>query len=221
MISWDSNCLFESMRICKTHYFFSNVQDMGYLEIICSEIERRKESFLKECETLLPTLNDEFGLEVTIEKIRSELDSFLKNKCPISSEGIGHIKDDVRKEIIALKGIKIGEGDFEIICHSRIKKPTVVTHDENLFSLLINYTKTIFLIEFIMENKENLSDVKGGCLKYLWYGCLKRYDLDLKGLRNHFGSIAGNNLHLRRLQIFDFLDEMLPLQNKTIIPSEF
>ena len=221
MISWDANCLFESMRIGKTSYFFTNVEEMIYLEKVFGEVERRQNDFIEECKVLLPKLKEEFELDMSIEQIKTELSEFLKNKCPLSSEDIKDKIEEVRKELIALKGIKVGEGDFEIICHSRIKNPTVITHDENLFSLLINHAKTLFLIEFIIENKEKLPNVQAQCIKYLWYGCLKRYDLALKELRTKFGVIAGNNLYVRRVRILNYLEDVLPLQNKTIIPTQF
>ena len=133
MISWDTNCLFESMRIGKTSYFFANVKDMICLEKVCEEIEDGKDKFLKECEEILPKLNEEYGLDISISQIKIELENFLKNNTPFTNEQIKKIKEEVIKEICQLKGIKIGKGDLEVISHSRIERLTVVTHDENLF----------------------------------------------------------------------------------------
>jgi hypothetical protein len=197
------------------------VEEMVYLETVCNEVENKREQFLEECKHSLPELKEKFGLTSTLEEIRAELANFLKNKCPFSNVEIKNKKKEVRKEIIQLKHIKIGDGDFEIICQSRLHNLTVITHDENLFSLLINHAKTLFLIEFIIENKDKLSDIEPQSVSYLWYGCLPRYNLALNELRQKFGIIAGNNLHLRRLRILNYLEDVLPLQNKTIIPTTF
>jgi len=220
MISWDTNCLFESMKIGKTSHFFEKVSDMVYLEKVCEEIESNKERFLRECkETYIPLLKEEYDFDIDLETIKKEIDRFIQNKCPVSLKERGELKKELLKKLASLKGVKIGKGDFEILCHSKTGEHTVITHDENLFSLLINESKTLFLIEFIMHHKESLNEFNNGALKYLYYHCLKRYDFSLNQLKQKFGHIAGLHLYSRKNKILEFLDMIHPLQNRAIIPT--
>jgi hypothetical protein len=206
------------MRIGKTDSFFEKIQGMGCMEEVYNEV-KTNEHFLDECKDILHTLRDEYKLNVDLNSIQNQRDYFLNNITPVSNKDLIKIKKEWRDELIKLN-IKIGKGDLDILAYCKKENSTVITHDETLFSLLADEAKTLFLIEFIMEDIDNLDDIGIGELNYLYYHCLARYDLSLKELREKLG-IAGNKIFIRKNKILKFLNNKHPFQNVAITSKSF
>jgi hypothetical protein len=209
------------MYIGKHQTLFERIPDMVFMEEVYNEIRLGKDKFLHDFRQKHYSVVKEYDIMVDSESLEKQINIFLAEGNFLPNKQLATIKKDIR---LALKS-QIGSGDLDILaqCEDNLKSGDdtiiVVTHDAELHFLLMNKShKTLFLLEFIIENFDKFSDFDIGILDYLNHYCLSKYPLDLKQLRTTFGD-AASSVYLRKFKINQFMKNLRPHRGKVIIPT--